>query len=595
MPHRHCVPTLRANGSVMQPAGSLTVRVTGKGTALLPTTWSQRSNTSWHGPIDEDNYHAAGASHELPMGCDLAAVGRAIQHVLGRHDALRSVFRTEGSGLRQVIHASGEVTVPVFETVGQDLEQDVDDAIDFLCADPWNGRQWPIRFAVLTSGHPLLLVVTYNRLILDAYSAATVTQEVLKACTGDTSELPPRWQVTEEARYQVSADGAAASDRSLAHWRNVLASSPSSLFDYPRPHPSGPDRYTMASIESSALGRAVLMMRRRWRVTGATLLLSAAALVLGRYTGHRTVVMQLITANRGDRNRRHMVGSLTSQGLLRLDVGSGRFADLAHQAFRASSEAHRSGYYDPDAAQALRAEIGLQRGACLDLGALFNDRSTGQEASDAEPEVSERELRELAARDGLLDGSAAARPPEWTGSFQVYPESPTLKDARFLMMCNYAPCLPISLFCDMTYIPLAAAKRMLGGMERVLIAAACGDLDVTELSQISAVEPVRRDDAWVRSGDGWTDMAATASLWRQVTGGRAATVTVEDQRLVGYLAGQGAPSPAALHAAFVTALGDRNDVHAPDWYRLVDSPPADLADAAAWRRAAVTAEGTGRP
>jgi hypothetical protein len=45
----------------------------------------------------------------------------------------------------------------------------------------------------------------------------------------------------------------------------------------------------------------------------------------------------------------------------------------------------------------------------------------------------------------------------------------------------------------------------------------------------------------------------------------------------------------------MTALGDRNDVHAPDWYRLVDSPPADLADAAAWRRAAVAAEGTGRP
>jgi hypothetical protein len=231
----------------------------------------------------------------------------------------------------------------------------------------------------------------------------------------------------------------------------------------------------------------------------------------------------------------------------------------------------------------------------LDLGALFNDRSTGQEASDAEPEVSERELRELAARTGLTDGSAAGRPPEWTGSYQVWPASPTLKDARFLMMCNYAPCLPVSLFCDMTYIPLTAAKQMLGGMERVLIAAACGDPDVTELSQVSAVDPVERDDAWVRCGAGWTDIAATTGLWRQVTGGQPATVTVEGQRLVGYLADQAAPSPAALHATFMTALGDRNDVHAPDWYRLVDSPPADPADAAAWRRAAVTAEGTGRP
>src|SRR5262249_57014831 len=98
------------------------------------------------------------------------------------------------------------------------------------------------------------------------------------------------------------------------------------------------------------------------------------------------------------------------------------------------------------------------------------------------------------------------------------------------------------------------AQRLLTGIERILIAAACGDADTAELGRISGIVPVSRGLSWVRCRSGWTDLTAVGQLWRQVTGTHRCAVFAEESseggpRLVGYLAAAAPPSPADLHRA----------------------------------------------
>jgi len=599
----------------MEPTRSLTVQVTGARAATTVPTWGQWAIWRWHGMVDEDAHFNNGERHEIPVGCGLEQVVDAIGYVLHRHDALRTVFRTEDGELRQVVESAGTVTVDVYDTTVAEAETVAETVKGQLSALAWNGRQWPTRMALVVADQtPVWLVLAYNRLVLDAASADIVKDDVMKACTGEASELPPRWQPVEQAYYEQSPEGAAANEQALEHWRRILADAPRSMFDYPARTPERM-RYGYVHFESPAMARAVWMMRKRWRIPSAALLVAAMAVVLSQYSGRAEIVMQLLAANRGDRNRRQMVGTLTALGLLHVDLHESSFEQVARKTLRAFSVANQSAFYDSTAVGALLKDMRLRRGAYLDLAIYFNDLRSAADIGDPEPEMTEQELHELAGTAWQSRDTSSPDAPVYVGPVLRHEmeTSPTLADARFFLVTTHGRHLPLLLFGDTKYFSREALRELLCGMERLLVAAACGAADSADLAQITGVTPVSRDGAWVRCGDGWVDRAATAELWREVTGtepsrevtgtGHSREVTgtghsmvgVADGELVGYVAGGTEPSFTELHRAFVAALGLRNDVRAPDRYRWVAHPPTNPADPSAWQQVPVLLEADGRP
>jgi hypothetical protein len=149
------------------------------------------------------------------------------------------------------------------------------------------------------------------------------------------------------------------------------------------------------------------------------------------------------------------------------------------------------------------------------------------------------------------------------------------------------------------YMPSDVMRQFLQGMERVLVAAACGEDDAAALGEISGVTPVRRGASWLRRGKGWVDVEASQRLLQEVNGAGQTIVLAErsdddDLRLVGYVANPDRPDLARLHRRCVAALGRRNDIRAPDWYKWIGPRSEHIDDHGSWQRAPVLSEGTGR-
>ncbi len=581
----------------MDPTRSLAVTIAGARAGQSPPTWGQSCIWQWHGRVADGRLRFNNSQHfDLPAEAGLDQVVAAIAQVVARHDALRTVLEVDGSRIgRQIVHGEGSFALDVYEADPGRVWDVVDEVSAAMVERPWSYADWPLRLAVVCAGRqPASLVVSHNRLVLDVQSVEVVRAEVVAAASAGTPGPAPVWEALDEAAYEQSEQGRALNAKALEHWSRALAGTPTSMFDFPPQEPEA-DRFMMAELESVAAARAVRLMRRRWRVAGGPVVLAALAVTLSRYSGHSDIVLQLFAGNRSDRNRRQLLGTLISEGPLPLSTSALSFADLARHAARITRDGHRSAFCDPESISALRAEQELRRGAHLDLAVYFNDMQTGQQEAESEPEPTEAEIRELAAYRAAGRWSTATG---WTGWDESWQAQVTRKDIRLLLTVQHGPTLPLMLSCDTRYIPREAIAQLLGGMERVLVAAACGEPDVERLARLSGVAPVERPASWVRCEDGWADRRATDRLWRAVNGtpatvvGEAAPDHPGRERLVGYVGGAQQPAFDELHRRLLEAIGDRSDVRTPELYRWVATPAA--GEPADWRSSPVLAEDDGR-
>jgi hypothetical protein len=538
--------------------------------------------------VPDATHFVSSSTCELPGGCTRAAVIGGIAHVLWRYDVLRTLFTGTEQDLRQVVQGSGRMAVPVYRASGGEAGEIAGQIASELAGRPFeNDREWPARFAIVEDGDvPAYVVMATDRLAFDGHGVAAVEEDMVKACLGDADTSLPQWQPLDEAAYEQSPEGQAQNERALGYWRTTLQQAPGSLFDFPV-FPAGPMRYCHLQVKSAGMTHAMRMLRRSSRLSASSLIISAAAVVLGQYSGHQEIVMRMVAGNRLGRARKNMVATLTSEGVFLLNLAGLPFSQIARNAFRASGSANQFAFCDPAAVETAWADLRLRRGAYLDLGICFSDVQGGFADPRAEPpevdDLDEAELRKLAELTTVTDS---------------YTPAGILGMRMFLVAWDRGDIM-LQLSCDTQYVPAEAGRELLLGIERLLMAAACRDLTAAEFSQVTGVKPVSRGEDWMRFGSDWVDVAAAGRLWRKVVGaGQSAVVWDQapdgERRLVGYVAGEQPPGFTALHRAFVAALGERSDVRAPDCYRHVARPPADPDRPASWLEALVLAEHSGR-
>ncbi|WP_204003740.1 condensation domain-containing protein [Micromonospora lutea] len=550
-------------------------------------TWGQRAIWSCIQFMGEhDPYFNAGRVLPVPQRCGLTDVADALGELLRRHETLRTVFEPAGSTLRQTVQGAGELPVAV-EPLSNAGDASADGAawarMYELAGLAFRMREWPVRIAVLTEDdRPRFVAMVFSHLAVDHTGADLVMADLAELLAGRRPPLPER-QPIDQAEYERSAAGQATSAAALRHWVRVLRSIPASIFDY-RTHETGEHRFRRMIMYSEAVTVAAAVAAARLRVTSSAVLLAAEALVLGRYTGHEVVPVQLICANR-DAERDRLVGTVAGDGVVRVDLAQDSFARIVRRTFLAAVGAYRFGYYDPEAAWRMRAAEHLARGAVLGIGVYFNDvRDSVSSVRPTDP-VDGQSLRRIAAATRIEESGG------WG-----------LMDARvFLTVAAAGSSTRLSMLCDTAYVPTDDIVALLRGIERVVIAAATDDLSAQLLSETIGVPPVARGPGWVRGPDGWVDLAGTRALWRDLLpDGTVGGVFLDEDPaligsgLVGYLAGPPVGDVGDLHEAFVAALGERTDVRAPARYVRCAHGPDDPDDRQAWAKCPVLAEETGR-
>lgn len=262
---------------------------------------------------------------------DLGALTRALDAVVARHEALRTVFRTAADGTRaQIVSATGRAHLTVEKDVPAseaDARMRTDAARSF---DPATGPLLRCTvYAVDDGSHRVLLVA--HHLICDGWSLGVILRDLstayetaTEAAAGAALPLPElALQYPDFAAWQRERQAEGAYAEAVAHWAGRLRGAPEVVslpLDRPRPAvrsaAGGSERFLLDAGLRARLAEAA----RARSATPFMALFAAYAAFLGRLTGRDDLVIGFPVSGRDRPELQEMAGMLTNTLALRVDL-----------------------------------------------------------------------------------------------------------------------------------------------------------------------------------------------------------------------------------------------------------------------------------
>ncbi|MGJ5203811.1 non-ribosomal peptide synthase/polyketide synthase [Bradyrhizobium sp. HKCCYLR20261] len=280
---------------------------------------------------------------------DLAALKAALDALVVRHAALRTVFRQDGAAPEQIVQAAAPLALRRIAVDGDDREQQANRLLRDEAARPFDLENGPlVRAALLSLGaQDHILTVTLHHIIADGWSLQVLTDEFWQlyraAVRGDAAALPaPEIDCGDVASWQRMWIGAGEGERQLDYWTERLRDTVMLQLPLDRPR----------SAEAHASGDAVRLLlgtdlrdrlrglAQQQRTTLFVVLLAALKLVLHRYSGQTDICVGVPLASRDRPETRRLIGLLVNTQVLRTKLDSRRtFADLITALHETSIEA----------------------------------------------------------------------------------------------------------------------------------------------------------------------------------------------------------------------------------------------------------------
>ncbi|HEX9939135.1 MAG TPA: amino acid adenylation domain-containing protein, partial [Longimicrobium sp.] len=288
-----------------------------------------------------DRMEGTGSAYHIPTRMrlkgelDRDALVRALDTIVERHEALRTVFPEQGGVAAQRIAPAGESR---FSLAEHDLSgrPGAGREVARLAAEdartPFDLARGPLIRGMLVrmAEDDHVLLVTMHHIVSDGWSMGVFTRE-LGALYGAFREgrpdpLPPlavqyadyaawqrRWMEGEVLRTQAE------------YWKTTLAGAPE-LLEVPtdRPRPARQD-FTGASVSlvlSEELTAALKALSRRHGATLYMTLLAGWAATLSRLSGQGEVVVGTPSANRGRREIEGLIGFFVNMLPVRVELSA---------------------------------------------------------------------------------------------------------------------------------------------------------------------------------------------------------------------------------------------------------------------------------
>ncbi|AHG93598.1 amino acid adenylation domain protein (plasmid) [Gemmatirosa kalamazoonensis] len=315
-------------------------------TPVLPTSFQQQR--FWI----LDQIDAESAAYTLPVALrltgalDAAKLEHALNAVVARHEALRTVFALRDDAPAQVILPTLRVPLPV-----TDLRALAPEARDARVAAessahanaPFDLAAGPlVRAALLrTADDEHVLLLTLHHIVADGWSMGVLLDEIGRAYAGDAL-APLGLQYADYAVWQRRALQSPAAARQLDYWGARLTGVAPLELPTDRPRPAV---QTVAGAKRerhvpAAVAEGVRALARARGATPYATCLAAFAAVLHRYTGQADFAIGSITSGRRRTELEPIVGLFMNTLAVRVAVDAGApFAALLAQVRDAAAEA----------------------------------------------------------------------------------------------------------------------------------------------------------------------------------------------------------------------------------------------------------------
>ncbi|MEU1820800.1 amino acid adenylation domain-containing protein, partial [Streptomyces roseifaciens] len=267
---------------------------------------------------------------------DVAALGAALTDVVGRHEALRTVFAEDAGTPYQRILDGVEAALTVREVTEDDIAELMQEAARY----PFDlSREIPLRAELFALGSDeWVLVLVLHHIAADGWSLRPLARDIATAygdrCRGQApswSPLPVQYaDYTLWQRRLLDEDGLL--DRQLEYWTRQLDGLPEQVTlptDRPRPAvTSYAGDVAMFSMDPD-LHRDLLELARSSGATLFMVLQAALAALLSRSGAGADVPVGTPIAGRTDEALDDLVGFFVNTLVLRTDVsGDPSFAEL---------------------------------------------------------------------------------------------------------------------------------------------------------------------------------------------------------------------------------------------------------------------------
>ncbi|MEH1098517.1 amino acid adenylation domain-containing protein [Micromonospora sp. CPCC 205561] len=306
----------------------------------VPLSFAQRR--LWF--IDELN--GPSAVYNIPVALrldrdlDPEVLAAALADVVGRHEALRTVYRTVDGEPYQVVLDDVRPVLTVRDLAPGEVSEAVESAAGhvFDLADDVVLRAWLLR----PVGAAQVLVVVIHHIAGDGASVGPLLRDVATAYQARAVGEAPGWaplpvRYVDYTLWQRDLLGTADDpesllSRQLGFWRAALAGAPQVLelpTDRPRPVQASHQGAVVPFALDGGTHEAMLRLARAAGVSMFMLLQAALATMLSRMGAGTDIPIGTVVAGRGDEALDDVVGFFVNTLVLRTDVsGDPSFTDL---------------------------------------------------------------------------------------------------------------------------------------------------------------------------------------------------------------------------------------------------------------------------
>ena len=273
------------------------------------------------------------AAFALSGRLDVAALERAIDGIVARHDALRMAFPTiNGEGAVEMA-TEARVKLPLLDLsrlAPEARQARLDASLRSAANEPFDIARWPLFRVVLVRLAPNehVLGLTAHHIVFDGWSIVLFIRELsagyAAALEGRTPDLPPlAIDYADFAAWQCARLRRSAFDADLAYWTGQLADLP--RLELPADHPRPPrPTFRGGSRAFTVSAELTAQLRRLAQDQQATLfmvLLTGFFAWLQRYTGRTDLAVGSPIAGRSRPELEPLIGLFANTLVLRADLG----------------------------------------------------------------------------------------------------------------------------------------------------------------------------------------------------------------------------------------------------------------------------------
>ncbi|MET0396749.1 MAG: amino acid adenylation domain-containing protein, partial [Longimicrobiaceae bacterium] len=287
-----------------------------------------------------DQLEPGSAAYNMPFALrlrgalDAAALEAALDALVRRHEALRTVFAERDGAPVQVIHPPAPVALAVRDLRAlpdAEREAEAERLAEEEALRPFDLERGPLlRSTLLRLGdEEHVLLFTLHHVVGDGWSIGVLVREVSALygalARGEAPHLPELpVQYADFAVWQRAWLQGGVLEAQLAFWRDRLAGAPP-LLELPTDRPRTPGQDPRAATHAFVLPAALTAeLREVSRREGATLFMTVLAgwqALLGRYAGQDDVVVGTPIAGRTQRETEGLIGFFVNLLALRTDLG----------------------------------------------------------------------------------------------------------------------------------------------------------------------------------------------------------------------------------------------------------------------------------